>query len=287
MKTMLSKYASYIFLGLVLATPACKSPKTRERLSESIYKAEVPIDPNLFDLQDPEFGEKLESLFEMHGILLNSAIVEILNSDCPNVNGAYKEQLFESSHDIATMFRSLYGARMAQKFEDLLNKQVRAFTAYIAAKKFDSPELAQDIAGKAYHNGDMLIQFFSIYNPFFPYAPEQKMFEEHLSLEIDQVREYMDGRILKAQEIGQQAIDQLQEFARHLAKAVQKQIESQQEGICYDQDGAVYKEVELKYCCEPEDQSFSYYEQDPPEYYDEEADERQEEEGDYDRRVPI
>lgn len=221
-------------LGLLLMTESCRR---FNRPTEIVYqdKETVYQDEECFeniedcDSETPfflpeEFESNLCRLFEMQGILLNDAIVAILHHPSEEIVEQGKTNLCENGHEIATLFATIYGSKVGSRIEALISQQNKLFLAYAFAIKFQNDDLAKELFVRSYVNGQMLVEFLNIMNPFFAYEPEKYMMDEHVTLETDQVKAYFKEDLEQAEELKVRSIKQLREMAMHMAKAIHTQI---------------------------------------------------------------
>jgi hypothetical protein len=199
---------------------------------EEPWELEIEPEQEALIFQPEEFEQNLSDLLETHGVLLNDAILAALNDASEEVMQSGQESLFDNVHEIAALFIPIYGPRIANRIEHLLNKHIQLGSFYINAIKGCDSHLAQQIARHAFINGHMIVEFLSIINPFFSYEAELLMFDEHITLENQQVRAYFEGEIVRAEELRDESLKQLREIAGHIAKSVERQVEDSQINMC-------------------------------------------------------
>jgi hypothetical protein len=226
MKKYLSVCIKCLLLGSLLLTYSCYRKGNNHFLEEKqddwfVIESE---EPGLDLSQLEEFEDSLAELFAEHGRLFNEAILTILYQNSEEAIQEKESALLENSHEIASLISLAYGIRIGQRFKELFNHQIELGSAYIKAIKNQQLSLAYDLSHSNRKNGDMMAQFLSLINPFFPSQVERLMFEEYLTLEIDQIQAYFDGHLNQAEELKERSINQLREIATHLSKAIIKQL---------------------------------------------------------------
>lgn len=227
-------------LGCILplfVLPSCHFYQN-EGIDEVIYKEEqqkpeadctfkqVDLNAEII-IEEEEFTENLEQLFLTHGVLVNRFVFAVLNQDTQESLDSEKRSLFENSKYLANLIAYVYGSRIGKRFEYLFNRHIKLTLAYIYAVKDCNPLLAQEIEKQALANGDLLIEFLNLINPYFPLKPERYMFEEHVTLEMQQITAYLNGNYERAEKIKEQYFKQLEEMGRQWAKAIILQFTSQ------------------------------------------------------------
>lgn len=213
-------------LGLGLIAQSCSYFKRTQ--IEPIYEEEEVVNASEdCDSECPffmpeQFEAGLSNLFEMQGNLLNDVMVAVLNDQEFAEIG--ESNLYENTHEIAALMGTVYGSRVADQIEFLLGRQNQLFLAYLDAIKCQNDALAKRLLVQSYANGHLFVELINIMNPFFAYAPEKYMMDEHVTLQSDQAKAYFKGDIERGEELKRRSIKQSQEMGLHIARAVQTQM---------------------------------------------------------------
>lgn len=225
MQKNISLWVLSSWLALGLMTGACSYFKRApvEVMEEAEFEGLVEdCDSECPYFRPEEFRAALTKQYELQGHLLNDAMVAILN-DQEFVDLAINN-LNDNTHEIAAVLGTVYGSRVAEQIELLLNCQNQLLLDYLDALKAQNKVLAKEYLRQSYANGHLLMEFINIMNPFFAYRPETYMMDEHVTLESDQAQAYLQGDIERAEELKQRSIKQMEEMALHLAGAIETQM---------------------------------------------------------------
>jgi len=273
MKKFLSNRMKVLCIGLLLATQSCSFFKRDkghltppDLLTEDVsFEKPEDLDRNTVDLLNQGLEQNFEDLFETHGILINEAILTAFDNDSQDEIDSDQTTLLENVHDIANIIGSIYGLRIGERFEVLFSTHIKLSFNYIYAIKNQNPLLAKQLSRLAFHNADLFVEFFNKINPFFAYEPERQVFHEHLTLEADLISAYFTEDFMEAEGLRVRLLKQSQEMARHFAKAIEKQIYSQNadwyqpnddESNCDDSDYGDFDYYDMN-CCETVNEEFN------------------------------
>jgi len=225
-------------LGLMLMTESCSCNKNHQM--EPIYQEDMARDDGN-DIEDcdsdclifipDEFESNLSDLFGMHGQLLDDAMTAILTDPTLETVKKGESNLFVNAHEIAVLLGTIYGSHVAYRFEILLDQQIRLFSEYIQAIRFQNKSRAKCLLVRAYANGDLLVEFLNIMNPFFAYKPEKYLMDENVTIVSNQAAAYFKGDLEEADKLRIRLLHQLMDMAGHLSKAIQSQMADLSEEI--------------------------------------------------------
>lgn len=106
---------------------------------------------------------------------------------------ATQTRLLRNPKDIANVFRTYYGANVANQIEKLLTEHLVIGKNLIVALKNNNQNEAMELNKKWYQNADDMAEAFSSINPFYPKEEIRKMLYEHLRLTTDEVNARLKG----------------------------------------------------------------------------------------------
>jgi len=218
-----SSFISHVlFLLILLSTPSCrKTPCDCDyEQSEELILKETNC------LRTEVIEQNLEDLFRIQGLLLNESIVALLNDECDNFE-MIRFNLQVNIKEIANFFTEIYTSDIGCRFEQLLLKQIQLHFDYVQAVKTYDKAQAHCIALKQRLHGDIIIEFLHINNPFFASHVEGPVLEEHLSLLMEQTVAYFRQDMKAVEDLRIRLVDQLAEWARHLIRAIDKQLDDE------------------------------------------------------------
>jgi hypothetical protein len=171
---------------------------------------------------DQSLEAALQDLFTQHGLLLTEVILASSQNMPQQAVESGKAQLLQNSRQIADILASVAGAQSGKAFETLFNQHISIGSQFINALKAKNQNLADQLSEEAKNNGSMIARFFSNLNPSVPYANWQNMLDQHVQIEADQAKAYFQGDINRGNQLRDQSISQLREFANLIASALQK-----------------------------------------------------------------
>lgn len=122
---------------------------------------------------------------------------------------ATQTRLLRNPRDIANVFRTYYGANVANQIEKLLTEHLAIGKNLIVALKNNNQKEAMELNKKWYQNADDMAETFSRINPFYPKEEIRKMLYEHLKLTTDEVNARLKGDYvadIKAYDMAQKEI---------------------------------------------------------------------------------
>lgn len=106
---------------------------------------------------------------------------------------ATQARLLRNPKDIANVFRTYYGANVANQIEKLLTEHLVIGKNLIDALKNNNQNEAMELNKKWYQNADDMAEAFRSINPFYPKEEIRKMLYEHLRLTTDEVNARLKG----------------------------------------------------------------------------------------------
>jgi hypothetical protein len=216
-------------IGLLFATESCQLFKKRqvdlthqevEAFTHSIGDSETEC----FFFLPEQFERQLVALFEFQGLLLNDAIALSFTNISAEDFDLCRTNLFDNVHEIGVTFSTVYGSNVGSQIETLLNEQTELLFAQIAAIHCRNRESLKNNLAQSYSNGYLFIEFLNILNPYFSAQTEKYMMDEHILLQVEQIKAYSQGYLKRGEELKCRSINQFVELAIHISKAVEKQM---------------------------------------------------------------
>lgn len=212
-------------ITLLFFTASCRST-VNKKLPEEIVEDNFveDCDSEVNEINPSEFLNHLADLFKLQGLLLNDFIVAKLNHQSLEMMETGKVNLFMNTSEIGNLFTNIYGSRVALRIGELLSEQMKLFLAYLDALQSKNDPLAKNLLQQSYYQGHLFIEFLNLMNPFFAFTSEKYMMDEHITLVSNQAIAYLKEDIEQAEELKSWTVDQLEELAVHIAKAIETQI---------------------------------------------------------------
>lgn len=213
----LKQFSSFMFGFMLVMGSELYSQNSQT--APSGVGARLPSNQNV---KDNEVEQKLQKLFEVHGLLLNQAILAAERNASSEVIEKNKKELLENASQIGNVFIFFYNQKVSDQFEHLFDQHISLGGNYIEAVKDKNQTLASQLSNQAFVNGRMLAQFFSELFPSIPLKTWQKMWDEHVSIEAEQTNLYFQRDFAKAAAVRNRSLIQLKELASLIASGIQK-----------------------------------------------------------------
>lgn len=185
-----------------------------------IYPKTGSMDNYLVSMAQVRLLEKMNLAWEQHIMWTRMLLISIA-ADLNDLE--YTERrLMRNPRDIADIFRTYYGDRVANEIERLLTEHLKIGKEIIVALKNKDNELATSLSKSWYENADQMAEAFSSINPFYDKEAVRKMLYEHLELTTKEVTSRLSGNYeedIKAYDMVQrEALDMSQYFVSGIIK---------------------------------------------------------------------
>jgi len=125
-------------------------------------------------------NQTFRTLWEQHVAWTRMLIISI--AEGLEDEQAVTERLLRNPSDMAEVFRTYYGDKIASQFSKLFTEHLVIASELVKAAKAGDQKAAADAEARWYENADELATFLNRINPYWPKSVVLPMLQEHLKM---------------------------------------------------------------------------------------------------------